>query len=169
MQELNRKDDGGPSDLEDFGATRCMRVRPMRGTEAILYECKIVKCVASNFHGCRVGRYFHRDNSGKVTPKGEREVQRLRYASSRPALIMRYTQMLLTRVSLSLIHTQRPNPLHTRRWISAIVVARYQQGGIAALPPVFARMFQQMSEAMTFFQEASRFSRHGYTIRSHLS
>lgn len=33
---------------------------------------------------------------------------------------------------------------------------RYQQGGIAALPPVYARMFQQMSEAMLAFSEAMK-------------
>lgn len=73
-------------------------------------------------------RYFHKDNRGQLTEKGRRECQLLLEANKRPPVVM--------------------------SWISELCVQRFQQGGIVALPPVFARMFQQMSEAMLGYADA---------------
>jgi len=73
-------------------------------------------------------RYFHKDNRSTLTEKGRRECRVLEEANRRPPVVM--------------------------SWISELCVQRFLQGGIVALPPVFSRMFQQMSEAMVGYADA---------------
>jgi len=73
-------------------------------------------------------RYFHKDSHGTLTERGRRECNILRECNKRPPVVM--------------------------SWVSELCVERFQHGGITAMPPVFSRMFQQMSEAMVGYFEA---------------